>query len=39
MIMSQGRMQGMGPKEEMLGKFTQRPTPPPAAAGLRVVQE
>jgi ATP-binding cassette subfamily C protein len=39
MIMSQGRMQGMGPKEEMLGKFTQRAAPPPAAAALRIVPE
>jgi ABC-type protease/lipase transport system fused ATPase/permease subunit len=39
MIMSQGRMQGVGPKEEMLGRFTQQPAPPPAAAGLRVVSE
>jgi ATP-binding cassette subfamily C protein len=39
MIMSQGRMQGIGPKEEMLGKFTQRAATPPAAAALRIVPE
>jgi ABC-type protease/lipase transport system fused ATPase/permease subunit len=39
MVMANGRMQAFGPRDEVLGRLTKRPSPPPAATGLRIVQE